>query len=384
MTGFFTAPQVGWGAGAVEQLSGLGARKAFLIVDPSVAQRDGHRRILEEFEKSNTVTEVSTAVEIEPTVASIEPVAQQLRTARPDWIVAVGGGSAIDTAKAAWARYARPDLDLESLSPLVDLAPRSVAKFVAFPTTAGSGSEATWVVHLRQSDGRIAEIGARELTPDWALLDPTLSLSQPPPVSAETAGDLLTHGLESLVSEWSNSVTDALARESAAAALVALPRVVRHPDDVETRERLQLAATMAGIAAANAQTGLAHALAHAIGGVVRLPHARLASTILPFVIEFNFPSAREKYGTLGQLAGPGAAQNRSTLPEKIRSLWDQASLPRSLTAAGVPVDRLNSEMDRLVAWTRSSPSFGANPRIPSAEEIRRLLACAAEGRPVDF
>jgi alcohol dehydrogenase class IV len=384
MTGFFTAPQVGWGTGAVEQLSGLAARKAFLIVDPSIARRDGHRRILEEFEKSNTTTEVSTAVEIEPTVASIEPVAMQLRTARPDWIVAVGGGSTIDTAKAAWARYAHPDLDLESISPLVDLAPRSVAKLVAFPTTGGSGSEATWVVDLRQGDGHIAEIGVRELTPDWALLDPTLSASQPPAVTAETAGDLLAHGLEALVSEWSNGVTDALARESVAAALTALPRVMRHPDDVETRERLQVAATMAGIAAANAQTGLAHAIAHAVGGVVRLPHARLASTLLPFVIEFNFPSAREKYGTLGPDVGPAAAQNRSALPEKIRSLWEQAGLPRSLAAAGAPVDRLNAEMDRLVTWTRSAPSFGANPRIPSGEEIRRLLGCAADGRSVDF
>ncbi|HZY93170.1 MAG TPA: iron-containing alcohol dehydrogenase [Thermoplasmata archaeon] len=384
MGGYFTAPQVGWGPGAIEQLSGLGARRALVVVDPILAKRGAERRIVEELGKSDTAVEVSTDVVVEPTVASLEPGIDTARRHRPDWIVALGGGSTIDTAKGIWVRYAQPALELRAVTPLVELSLRTAARFVAIPTTSGSGSEATWVTHLRDSDGRLLEAGARELMPDWALLDPAYGESLPASTAAEAAADLLAHALEAIASEWANPLSNALAREAIGLAVPALPRALRPAADPEAREHLQFAATMAGVAAANSQLGVAHALAHALGGVAAVPHARIVAAILPYVIEFNYPSARERYMALAPVLGAAAVQNRSALTERLRALWGAAGLPLTLEKAGISRDVVVAERARILEWARAGSSFVSNPRIPSSEELGRLLDVALSGGAVAF
>ncbi len=384
MSGFFTAPQVGWGPGAIEQLSGLGARRALLVVDPTLARRDVQRRIVEELAKSDTVVEVTTEVTVEPTIRSIDPGAEAARRYRPDWIVAVGGGSTIDTAKGIWVRYARPDLPLESVTPLVELSLRTVARLVAIPTTSGSGSEATWVAHLRDEAGRLLEVGTREMMPDWALLDPALAATMPPALTAETGADLLAHAFEAIASEWSNPFGNALATQAIALALPALPRAVRTGSDLDSRESLHSAATLAGLATGNAQLGVAHALAHALGGLFPIPHARLTAALLPYAVEFNFPAARDKYSTLGPVVGPAAVQNRSALTERLRALWGTVGLPMTLAKAGVPEPELSRRRSEVVERARASPALVSNPRVPSAEELGRLLDAAMAGTAVGF
>jgi alcohol dehydrogenase class IV len=384
MSGFFTAPQVAWGPGAIEQLSGLGARRALLVVDPSIARHGAPRRIVEELEKSDTAVEETAEVTIEPTLASVERLREVARAHRPDWIVAVGGGSTIDTAKGLWVRHARPDVPLEAVTPLAELGVRSVARFVAIPSTSGSGSEASWSAHLRRDDGRLLELGCRELMPDWALLDAGLADTLPPTVRAETAGDLLAHALESIASEWTNAFSDALARHAIGVVVAAMPRLVRSPPDPEGREAVHAAATLAGLAAANSQLGAAHALAHALAGVGGVPHARLAATLLPYVVEYNYPAARDRYMALAPVVGAAAVQNRSALTERLRSLWDAVGLPKTLPGAGVAAEVLRSDRAAIIERTRASPSLVGNPRLPSAEELGRLLDAATDGRPVDF
>lgn len=384
MSGFFTAPQVGWGPSAVEQLSGIGARRALLVVDPAVASRPYVRRVVEELEKTDTAVEISTDVQIEPTVAALESGVERARRHRPEWILALGGGSTIDTAKGIWARYARPELPIEQVNPLVDLGLRSAARFVAIPTTSGSGSEATWAIHLRHGDGRLLEVGHRELLPDWALVDGAFTEPVPPAVRAETAGDLIAHAFEAIASEWASPFSDAAAREAIGLAVPALPRAARSPADPEPREALALAATLAGLAVANAQLGVVHALAHAVGGVTAVPHARLAAALLPYALEFNFPAARDRYATLAPILGGAAVQNRSALPERLRTVWKTVGLPLSLAAAGVPADLLAAERGRVVGWARASPALVGNPRLPTDEELGRLLDVAAVGGPVPF
>ncbi len=384
MSGFFTAPQIAWGPGAIEQLSGLGARRALVIVDPTLAQRDVQRRVVEELEKSDCVVEVTRDVTIEPTIASLQPLEERARAVRPDWIVALGGGSTIDSAKGAWVRLARPEVPLEAVTPLVDLSLRAVARFVAIPTTSGSGSEATWVAHLRRADGRIIEVGARELMPDWALLDPAFARTMPAALTAETGADLLAHALESIASEWSNPFSEALARQAIALALPALPRAARNPSEMEPREALHSAATLAGLAVANAEAGVTHALAHALGSLFPVGHGRLVAALLPYTVEFNYPAAREKYLALAPVLGPAAVQSRSALSERLRALWDTLGLPRTLVAAGLDRGSLTEHRTTLIERAQASPALVANPRVPSGEELGRLLEAAASGQSVGF
>ncbi len=382
--GFFTAPRICLGRGAIEQLSALEARRAFVVVDPWLAAHDRHRRMLEELQKTETTIEVFSQVVIEPTIKSVDAGIEPVRAFGPDWIVAIGGGSTIDTAKGLWIRYARPDLAFEQLTPLVDLQLRPRARFVAVPTTSGSGSDASWACWLKDGKGGLLEIASRELVPDWTLLDPELPTSNPPSVSVQGGAEMLGAALEAFVSSWSNPFTDSLAREAVQQGITQLPRTLRHGDDPEVREPLHYAATLAGLAASNAQLGLAHALAAAVAAAFALPYGRILGVLLPYVVEFNYPAARDKYGTLGGSLGAAAMNGRSVLSDRLRALWDQLGVPRTLEAAGIEVPVFERGIRSCAENARDSPSFGANPRIPSSQDLDLLLRAAYQGTPVAF
>jgi alcohol dehydrogenase class IV len=381
MMGFFTSPRICVGPGSIEQLSSLGARRALILVDPAVAQLGGDRRIREELLKDGAQVEVSRAVRIGPTLESLSDGVRAASAFLPDWIVAVGGGSTIDTAKGVWLQYARPDLAGSSLTPLVELRLRERAHLVAIPTTSGSGSEATWMAHFWDADGRPVEIASRELVPDWALLDPTLPSTMPTTVTVDSALDALTHALEALASSWATPFSDGLARESVATLSRRLPEVLDHPDDLEVRGELHSAATMAGLAISNAQSGLVHAIAHAIGPRTGLSHGRLVAILLPWVLEFNFPAAREAYSSLGGILGAAAIQQATPFADWFRRLNAQVGVPPTLAAAGVDVRMLREQAVDWLPYVQSATSFGANPRIPSPEDLTALVArVSGEGR----
>lgn len=374
MMAFFTAPKIAWGPGAVEQLSGLGARRAFLVVDPTLARADRHRRVVEELQKSDTTVEVLAELPIEPTLSGVRDAAPRIRAFAPDWVVALGGGSTIDFAKGLWVALREPAIDLGQVGPLTELDLRRSARFAAIPTTSGSGSEVSWSATLRADDGRVVEVASRELVPDWALLDPGFPSTMPRDVTAYTAADAIAHALEAFVSAWANPFSDAAASAALGAAVAALPKVVRHPADPDARAELHAAATLAGLAASNAQLGLAHALAHALAGRFAAPHGRLVAAVLPRVVEFNFPSARDRYARLeGPMRAPGLAQNRDALAQRLRGLFESAGLSGGLPALGIGAAELAAARGELVARLRASPSASANPRIPSEEEAGALL-----------
>ena len=377
MMGFFTSPRICVGPGSIEQLSSLGARRAFVLVDPAVADRGGDRRIREELLKDGAQVEVSRAVRIGPTLDSLEAGARAASAFSPDWIIAVGGGSTIDTAKGIWVRYARPDLDLTSLTPLTELRLRDRARLVAVPTTSGSGSEATWMAHFWDGQARPVELASRELIPDWALLDPSLPASMPRTVAVDSAIDALSHALEALASSWATPFSDGLAREAVTTLVRRVPDALDHPDDLELRGPVHSAATMAGLAISNAQSGLVHAIAHAVGPRTGLSHGRLVAILLPWVLEFNFPAAREAYMSLGGTLGAAAVQHATPFSEWFRQFNARLGIPPTLAGAGVDVGKLRERIEDWFPYVQSATSFGANPRIPSPEELAALLARAS-------
>lgn len=379
--GFFTSPRICVGPGSIEQLSSLGARRALVLVDPAVAQLGGDRRVREELLKEGAQVEVTPAVRIGPTLDSLAEGARVASEFSPDWIVAVGGGSTIDTAKGLWVRYARPDLELNALTPLTELRLRDRARLVAVPTTSGSGSEATWMAHFWDRHHRPVEIASRELIPDWALLDPTLPATMPRDVAVDSAIDALAHALEALASAWATSFSDGLAREAVATLTRRFPDALEHPDDLELRGLVHSAATMAGLAVSNAQSGLVHALAHAIGPRIGLSHGRLVAILLPWVLEFNFPAAREAYQSLGGALGPAAVQQAVSFAEWFRQFNARVGVPPTLAAARVDVRALQDQMADWLPYVQSATSFGANPRIPSPEELAALVARASGAAP---
>jgi alcohol dehydrogenase class IV len=385
MQGVFTSPKVVLGPGAIETLSGLGARRSFVVVDRALSGGAAHRRIVEELEKADGAVSTSfDDVTREPTIRDVERGAAAIRSAAPDLLVALGGGSTIDTAKALWIRFVHPDVPLDSVTPAVELQLRSRAGFVAIPTTSGSGSEATWTAELRADDGRPVDVATRELVPDWALLDASLPATVPAASRADAAADLLGHAIEAIGSEWANPFSDAAARDALATALTVLPKLSKHSDDDEALGALHHAATLAGLAASNAQLGVTHALARALGPSTGLSHGRLVGILLPYATEFNFPSARDRYARLSGPLGPPLAPNRSALAERLGSVLGPMGIPRSLADAGVDRLRADSGRSAAIAHAARTPSAMSNPRVPSEEELSLLLAAAWDGAPVTF
>jgi alcohol dehydrogenase class IV len=379
--GFVTTPRLSWGPGAIELLNGLGVRRAFVVVDPNLAKTNRQRRLVEELEGGDATVGLFTEIAIEPTVASVASAVTAVQSFGPDWIVALGGGSTIDTAKAAWVGYEQPGFPFDNPPPLLELGLRRKTRFIAVPTTSGSGSEGSWLTQYRRASGQLVELASRDLVPDWALLDAGFPATMSRELTATTGADAIAHALEAFVSPWANPFSDALARDALERLARDLPVACRHGDDLDLRLSVHFAAAHAGMAASNAQAGLAHAIAHAVGAVVPLPHGRLVAAVLPGVVEFNFPATRDRLGQLGGSLGVGAAHGRTTLADKLRELWAAMGLPRTLAEAGVPADVLTEQRDRIVAETLAGPGAVANPRVASVEEIRELLLAPSVERP---
>ncbi|MGA8275184.1 MAG: iron-containing alcohol dehydrogenase [Thermoplasmata archaeon] len=373
MSGFFLSPRIAWGTGALEQLSGLGSTRAFVLVDPAVARQDGQRRIVEELAKSDTVTTVEVASDAPHEVAAVERLVEALRSTPPDTLVAVGGGRTIDAAKALRLRLGHPDLSLAEMPPLLDPTTGPPLGLVAVPTTSGSGAEASWASDLRGRDGVPIEIADRSFIPDWAIVDPAFAASLPVDRVLDGAAETLALACEAFLSAWANPLSDALALDAATTVVQRLPRAIRWSDDPEARAALHYAATSAGLAASNAQRGLAHALARALEGPTGLSYGRLQGIALPGVLEFDHPSARDRLETLGHRVAAPDDRGATPFAQRVRRMFDQLHFPSTVRAAGGTVDGWDEHRSQAVAHAVRSPAILANPRVPSASEVGQLL-----------
>ncbi len=382
MTGFFTAPRIAWGPGAVEQLSGLAARRVVVVVDPTVARAGGHRRVVEELAKTDTGVEVVDDLAAPDRREELDRLVARLAAAGPDWVVAVGGGRLIDGVKAARLLSELPATGGDGTTPLLDVPEPPRARVVAIPTTSGSGSEASWTCDLLSADGRPVELAHRSLVPDWALLDPEFAHALPADRRLDGALESAVQALEAYLSAWSNPFSDAFAVDALAAVLERLPHALRWSDDPDAKAALHFAATGAGLAASNAQRGLAHALARALVGPTGLSYGRLLGVVVLPVLEFDRPSCRDRLEALTTAVVRGEAANRVPLPARFQRLADTFRLPTDLAAAGVDPGRLAAERERIVADVLRSPAVLANPRVPSRADVERLLdAVAGKARP---
>ncbi|HEY1199174.1 MAG TPA: iron-containing alcohol dehydrogenase [Thermoplasmata archaeon] len=380
MTGFFTSPRIAWGPGAVEQLSGLAAHRAFLVVDRAVASHQGHQRVVEELAKSGTAVEVFEAGPEVDRLDSVGELAKRMGDFSPDWLVAIGGGRTLDGAKAARLVLEQPDLSLSTLTPVFELPDPPRCRLVAVPTTSGSGSEASWSVDLRSAEEEPVELAHRALVPDWAIVDAAFAETLSNDLLRDGGFEALAQATEAYLSAWANPFSDALALSVARTIFERLPHALKWSDDPDAKEAVHYAATLAGLAASNAQRGVAHALARALMQPTGLPYGQLVGMLLPHVLEFDRPSARDRIETLAMAVR--SADDRASIPlgTRVLRLLETLRVPGSLSVAGVDRSRLDAVRSTVVANTLRSPAVLANPRVPGPRDIELLLD-EAFGRP---
>ncbi|OYT51077.1 alcohol dehydrogenase, partial [Candidatus Bathyarchaeota archaeon ex4484_135] len=244
------------GENALEYLEGLGGHKALVITDQVMRSLGILDRVLERLRKAGLEVEVFDQVEPEPSKRIVMKAVEVARSFEPDWIIGLGGGSCMDVAKAVFVLYERPDVALEDISPLVELGLRKKARLLNIPTTSGTGADVTWAIVITDEEvKRKMELASREVVADITVLDPSLPASMPPRLTADTGIDALTHAIEAYTSQWRNDFSDALALWAIRTIFKYLPRAYENGQDMEAREKLHNAATMAGIAFGNAQIG---------------------------------------------------------------------------------------------------------------------------------
>ncbi|MDO5690619.1 MAG: iron-containing alcohol dehydrogenase, partial [Tissierellia bacterium] len=293
--------QLMFGIGTLEHLKTLNGKKACIVTGGSSMKRSGMLdKVRAYLEEGGIQVVVFEGVEPDPSFSTVQKGANWMMEEQPDWIIALGGGSAMDAAKAMWIYYEHPDLQsLDAIMPPNAFPTlRSKARLCCIPSTAGTASEVSRSIVISDDQtGKKYGLGNMEMMPDVAICDPEVTLSMPARITAETGMDALTHDLEALVSQRANYLSDILALGSTETLVEYLPKVMSVPQNLEYREQVLNAAMVAGIAFTNVSLGIVHSMAHTIGGHFHVAHGLADAVILPYVIRFNRQSdyAVEKY-----------------------------------------------------------------------------------------
>lgn len=385
----FTGPRtIIFGKESLEYLKEIKGERALVITDKVIRRLGFVDKIANYLREGGISIRVFDEVEPDPSTETVSKAARIAMDYNPDWIVALGGGSSIDVAKATWVLYERPDIKVDEISPLVDLGLRKKARLICIPTTSGSGSDASWaIVVTNTKEQRKMELASKEIFADICILEPQLTSTMPPELIADTGIDALANGIEAYVSQWRNDFSDALSIKAIQLVFEYLPKAYKNPQDEIAREKMQNAATMAGLAFSNSQLGVVHATAHAIGGLFKIPHGRAIATVLPWVMEYNAMEAMERYAEIAKAIGIQARTQRQAVENLIkatRKLIEEMGEPTSIEEMGMSWEEYKKSLEKLVERAMESTGTIADPRAPSTEDFRRLFTYAFKGRRVDL
>jgi acetaldehyde dehydrogenase/alcohol dehydrogenase len=389
--------QIYFNEGSLQVLKTLDIKNAFIISDRVIEKLGLLSKVIENLPKGSNY-KVFSDVTPEPSIDIIDSGIKQICGYNPDYFIAIGGGSVIDSAKAIRLFYECPDIKFEDLFvDFVDLRKRAVkfpvfgkSKLIAIPTTSGTGSEVSpaCVIADKKNNTKVS-IFDYSLTPDIAIVDSEVVKDLPLGPTADTGIDAFTHALEAYVSIYASDYTDTLCIQSIKIIFETLPQVINNPKDLNLRQKMHNAATLAGMAFSNASVGINHALAHSLGACFGIPHGRANAVFLLSTIDFNsrvptkfmpFSNYRkyvapEKYLSLARLLGC-TGEDKNTLinnfKDIIRKLLKDCALPSRISELGIKLDVYLENIPELINKTINDLSIRTNPRMPLLQELEEI------------
>ena len=319
-------------------------------------------------------------VEPNPSISTVMRGAKEMSEFNPDWIVAIGGGSAIDAAKVMWCFYEHPEITFESIIEPGSMPPlRNKARFIAIPSTSGTGSEITAFSVITDPEVHMKyPIVSADMVPDIAILDPSLPMTMPAHLTANTGMDVICHATEALASIASTSFTDPYAIQAIRLVLDNLPIAYKDPKNLAARENMHEASALAGIAFTNASLGLIHSMSHKIGGEFGITHGLANAILMPYVIAYNRNNS-DKYVYGEKILG---IENLST---EIKRLNKDMYIPncfKDCTEVDFSEKKFLEVLDRMSKNAFSDPCTLTNPGKPNAEDVRMLFDAAYYGKEV--
>ena len=386
---YFVVPKVVFGQDALSHLAELKAKSAFIVTDKNIVKLGLVDKVKEQLSQAGIQTEVFDEVEPDPSLQTVQKGVAAMNQYAPDLVVAVGGGSVMDAAKAMRVQYERPDIKPEEINPFIsDLGLGAKCKLVCVATTSGTGAEATFAIVLTDTaDQRKLSLINKEIVPDIAIVDPDLARVMPPQITADTGMDALTHAIEGYTCTWKNDFTDGLCIKAIQLVFRYLLRAVRDGNDMEARERMHNAGCIAGIGFINALSSMAHAAGHSLGALFHVPHGRAVGLFLPYTIEFIGEAREELWAEIADAAKievPSRKKASSAVARAIRGLADSVNQPLSVKETGIPLDSFNKAMAKLVDNVMADGSLIVSARIPSVAETERFFGYVYEGKSIDF
>ncbi|MBW4846943.1 MAG: iron-containing alcohol dehydrogenase [Lachnospiraceae bacterium] len=393
----FTLPRdLYHGKGALEELKNIKGKKAIVVVGGGSMKRFGFLDRVETcLKEAGLEVKLFEGVEPDPSVDTVMKGAEMMREFEPDWIVAIGGGSPIDAAKAMWAFYEYPDTTFEDLCiPFNFPTLRTKARFCAIPSTSGTATEVTaFSVITDYKKGVKYPLADFNITPDIAIVDPDLAETMPQKLTAHTGMDALTHAVEAYVSTLHCDYTDPLALH--AIKMIHNDLIDSYNGDKEARARMHNAQCLAGMAFSNALLGIVHSMAHKTGAAYsggHIVHGCANAMYLPKVVKFNskVQEAAKRYAEIARfidLKGNNDEELVDALIAEIRSMNEKLNIPASIKEyEGGIIDEaeFNDKLGTVAELAVGDACTGSNPRPITAAEMEKLLTCCYYDKEVDF
>ena len=402
----FTLPRdLYHGKGSLEVLKELKGERAVVCVGGGSMKKFGFLdRAIGYLKEAGMEVEVIDGIEPDPSVETVMKGAEAMLKFQPDWIIAMGGGSPIDAAKAMWVKYEYPEVTFEDMVKVFGLPKlRQKAHFVAIPSTSGTATEVTaFAVITDYAKGIKYPMADFEITPDIAIVDSDLAETMPKKLVAHTGMDAMTHAIEAYVSTANCNYTDGLALHSI--KMIQRDLVESYNGDMDKRSAMHDAQCLAGMAFSNALLGIVHSMAHKTGAIfedqgAHIIHGAANAMYLPKVIAFNAKdeTAKKRYGVIAdemQLGGANDDEKVANLIAYLRKMNDDLNIPQCIQHYGadsypcaqgfVPEDVFLERLPEIAKNAIADACTGSNPRIPTQEEMEKLLKCCYYDLDVDF
>ena len=385
----FTLPRdIYHGKDSLEVLKSLEGKKAFIVIGGGSMKRFGFLdKVLSYLKEANMETKVFEGVEPDPSVETVMKGAKEMEEFNPDWIVSIGGGSPIDAAKAMWIFYEYPDFTFEkAIVPFGLPKLRRKAKFVAIPSTSGTATEVTAFSVITDYKAKIKyPLADFEITPDIAIVDPSLAETMPEKLVAHTGMDALTHAIEAYTASLRSNFTDPLALK--AIEMVNMHLVNSYKGDMEARGEMHEAQCLAGMAFSNALLGIVHSMAHKVGAVFHIPHGCANAIFLPYVIKYNRKACEDRYANIARhigLKGESERELTDALIDLIKKFNKELNIPSSMKEYGIEEDDFKANLKFIAHNAVLDPCTGSNPREIDDETMEKLYTCAYYGSDVYF
>ena len=383
--------------------------RVFIVTDRSMVDLGYVTRVTDQLERRRNKVQVQLFCDVEPdpSIQTVKRGLSLMEAFRPDTIIAIGGGSSMDAAKGMWLFYEQPDVNFDDLKQkFMDIRKRAFrypelgkkSKLVCIPTTSGTGSEVTpFAVITDKEENKKYPLTDYSLTPTVAIVDPSLTMSLPKSITADTGMDVLTHATEAFVSTLASDFTDGLALQAVKMVFEYLPRAVNNgKNDPEAREKMHNASCIAGMAFANAFLGVNHSLAHKIGGEYHVPHGRANAILMPHVIryngtkpekpgiwpKYNYYRADEKYYELALAIGlkpKTVAEGVEMYAKACGDLAIDCGIKMSFKDQGIDEKTFMDNLDKIAYLAYEDQCSPANPRVPMVEEMKEILVKAYNG-----